>query len=453
MIDVTNVIQNSHITTVVEAFYKLLKISGSIKTLLLGGKEIGKHLSLDFCQALGENKTIEHLNIDFPDTGSSSSSIQTTSSVLQYLAKACAMNKRKNGSLSYLSMRNSNMSGTYLNQYFLKCFRISEKDHEEWYGEKKVAAEMKHDQLDRKLHFGLKHLDFSSCYYGASRFKVKNFEILNDPKWPELIQFIGETDLPVLNFRQSAINVHNIEEITCAIGKNPVSPCNKLRVLNLAKNSITQQGAKLLAPALEVNKSIEFLDVSQNALGVYGVVLIARALQKNSTLKGLNLFKNTLDVDGARALREMLKVNSTIEFLDIGHNRIRSKGLEAISEGILEAKDSKLKTLGLRMNFINDDGFQRFFDEVILSGMSKIDSLFINQNNLTDFKAIRLQKALTDQNMKIYVDSFEKLFRQSEDRMKRTIWFGPIAPGNYESAVARLNMIKQFNIAKTGLFK
>ena len=303
------------------------------------------------------------------------------------------------------------------------------------------------------MHFGLKHLDFSSCYYGASRFKVKNFEILNDPKWPELIQFIGETDLPVLNFRQSAINVHNIEEITCAIGKNPVSPCSKLQVLNLAKNSITQQGAKLLAPALEVNKSIEFLDVSQNALGVYGVVLIARALQKNSTLKGLNLFKNTLDVDGARALREMLKVNSTIEFLDIGHNRIRSKGLEAISEGILEAKDSKLKTLGLRMNFINDDGFQRFFDEVILSGMSKIDSLFINQNNLTDFKAIRLQKALTDQNMKIYVDSFEKLFRQSEDRMKRTIWFGPIAPGNYESAVARLNMIKQFNIAKTGLFK
>jgi hypothetical protein len=170
--------------------------------------------------------------------------------------------------------------------------------------------------------------------------------------------------------------------------------------------------------------------------------LICKALQKNSTLKGLNLFKNTLDVDGARALRDMLKVNSTIEFLDIGHNRIRSKGLEAISEGILESKDCKLKTLGLRMNFINDDGFSRFFDEVILSGMSKIENLYITQNNISDFKALRLQKALTEQKMKIYIDQFEKLYHQSDDRMKRTLWFGPISPGNYEQGVQRLNMIK-----------
>jgi hypothetical protein len=69
------------------------------------------------------------------------------------------------------------------------------------------------------------------------------------------------------------------------------------------------------------------------------------------------LFKNTIDVDGARAVRDLLKVNSKLEFLDIGHNRIRSKGLEAIAEGIIGAKESKLTSLGLRLNFINDDGF------------------------------------------------------------------------------------------------
>ena len=115
---------------------------------------------------------------------------------------------------------------------------------------------MTHDQLVKKLHFGLKHLDISSMYYGASSFKVKNYEILNDPTWPELVKFIGNTDLPVLNLRQSGINSTNVEVITCAIGKNPVSACNNLQVLNLAKNMITQQGAKLLAPALEANKSI-----------------------------------------------------------------------------------------------------------------------------------------------------------------------------------------------------
>jgi hypothetical protein len=53
-------------TTVVEAFYKLIKISGSIKTLLLGGSNIARHLSKDFFMALGESKTMENLNIDLP---------------------------------------------------------------------------------------------------------------------------------------------------------------------------------------------------------------------------------------------------------------------------------------------------------------------------------------------------------------------------------------------------
>lgn len=116
---------------------------------------------------------------------------------------------------------------------------------------------------------------------------------------------------------------------------------------------------------------------------VYGVTMIAKSLEKNSVLKGLNLFKNNFDVDGARALRELLKVNSSIEFLDIGHNRIRQKGLEAISNGIQGASNSNLKTLGLRLNFINDDGFKSFFDDVVFSGISKLENLYIRENNLS----------------------------------------------------------------------
>lgn len=181
--------------------------------------------------------------------------------------------------------------------------------------------------------------------------------------------------------------------------------------------------------------------------------MVARALQKNSTVKGLNVFKNTIDVDGARALRDMLKVNKTIEFLDIGHNRIRSKGLEAITEGILEGVTSSVKSLGLRMNFINDDGLARFFDEVIFSGMSQIQNLYITQNNLTDYKAQNLSQTLQNQEIKVYVDQFEKLLYQKDDKMARTLWFGPLAPGYFENAVTRVNMIKQFRVSKTGLFK
>jgi hypothetical protein len=88
-------------------------------------------------------------------------------------------------------------------------------------------------------------------------------------------------------------------------------------------------------------------------------------------------------VDGARALRELLKVNSTIEFLDIGHNRIRQKGLESIASGIQDSTNSNLKTLGLRLNFINDDGFKSFFEDVVFSNISKLENLYIRENNMS----------------------------------------------------------------------
>ena len=184
--------------------------------------------------------------------------------------------------------------------------------------------------------------------------------------------------------------------------------------------------------------------MSQNNLGVYGTFLLTNALKKNKTLKGLNLFKNTIDVDGARAVRELLKVNSTIEFLDLGHNRIREKGLEAITEGIQASKDCKLKTLGLRMNFINDDGFTRFFDESIFSGMSKIENLYIRQNNLTEYKAKKIQEKLRENKLDIFVDSFEKSMYISEERMERTAFVG------LDNAAAQSNRImeSQFGLIK-----
>jgi len=111
---------------------------------------------------------------------------------------------------------------------------------------------------------------------------------------------------------------------------------------------------------------------------VYGVTLISKALEKNTCVTGLNLFKNNFDVDGCRALRELLKVNKNLEFLDIGHNRIRTKGIEEIGLGLKGAANSKLQTLGLRMNFLNDESVSKFFDEIILTGISKISKLFVS---------------------------------------------------------------------------
>ena len=120
------------------------------------------------------------------------------------------------------------------------------------------------------------------------------------------------------------------------------------------------------------------LDLSQCGLGVAGTVTVALALHNNKTLKHLNLYRNKVDVDGARALRELLKVNSTLEFLDVGYNRLREKGIKAITDGIVENPTSNIQHLGLRFNFIRDDGFGYLFDTAIYpEGKSQISHLYL----------------------------------------------------------------------------
>jgi Ran GTPase-activating protein (RanGAP) involved in mRNA processing and transport len=47
-----------------ENLYKLVKISGSLETLILRNTYINNLLKEEFFMALGENKTLQYLNID-----------------------------------------------------------------------------------------------------------------------------------------------------------------------------------------------------------------------------------------------------------------------------------------------------------------------------------------------------------------------------------------------------
>jgi len=88
-----------HSSDTAEAIYKLVKISGSLETLILHNTQINNMLKEEFFIALGENKTLPHLNLN--------STTYTTQAVLQLLGKAAAMNKKKNGNLKYLSLVNA----------------------------------------------------------------------------------------------------------------------------------------------------------------------------------------------------------------------------------------------------------------------------------------------------------------------------------------------------------
>lgn len=128
---------------VAEALYKLLKISGSITNLLLGGTQILPKLTKDFFVALGESKTIETLKHDFDSAYELKANV--SSSIAQMLARSVAYNKYKNGSLKSLSLMRC-FWGNF--DQFLVNLYISDYDHELIYGDAKVANEMEKGQLE-----------------------------------------------------------------------------------------------------------------------------------------------------------------------------------------------------------------------------------------------------------------------------------------------------------------
>jgi len=83
--------------TMVEAFYKLLKISGSIESLLLSNTTFCNKISKDFYEALGQNKTLKHLICDHKERINKLNPVK--------LFQSIAMNKYKNGSLTHVSLK------------------------------------------------------------------------------------------------------------------------------------------------------------------------------------------------------------------------------------------------------------------------------------------------------------------------------------------------------------
>jgi hypothetical protein len=106
----------------------------------LEGTSFINEISDDFSIALGENKTLEYLNV------SRSNQTSSLNTQLKRLCKGIAFNAMKNGSLSHVIARNCLCFNTYdAWQSVYESFALSEKDHEVAYGEQKVAAEMKNE--------------------------------------------------------------------------------------------------------------------------------------------------------------------------------------------------------------------------------------------------------------------------------------------------------------------
>ena len=415
-IDLTNcLVSNSN--SICETIYKLVKISGSIEHLILNKSSCISGLTKDFWKALGENKTIKSLHID--------TTIKYSNDFANKLGKAVAMNARKKGMLETLSCKDGFTQST-LDSFISKLY-ISEQDHEYWYGDNNTATKMAGNDLEKEIHCNLTHFNIEGCpiqfYSSISEIKKRN-----KPNWPNLVKLFS-TSISHFNLAKSTVNTkRNMELITTCI-ENPIGK-TKVSYLNLSGNHINKEGAKIFCEALKKQFTIKHLDLSGNKLGVSGCQAIAKALLNNTSITYLNLYSNQMDVDGARVLKETLLVNDTLEYIDIGSNRLRDKGILAIAEGIRGNKSCAIQGIGIRYNFVSDDGAERFFNSILEE--TKINKVFIKNNYLSDPFITILNKKVKSLDHPLYIDACQKIYSLDEEkdqaRLDKSIWISPISP-------------------------
>ena len=95
------------------------------------------------------------------------------------------------------------------------------------------------------------------------------------------------------------------------------SPATQLSHLQLDGCQITSLGVKILAGALQTNRSLTHLSISHSSI-LWSATALAVALQLNRTLTHLDLNNNKIsDTEAIQVAQTLLDKRNTLDFLNL----------------------------------------------------------------------------------------------------------------------------------------
>ena len=230
--------------------------------------------------------------------------------------------------------------------------------------------------------------------YNYSRLSYLPYSILNRIKAMTLYNSIKEEISELDCISDKLINLHEVY-LKCRFHKiNIVTPflshLKTLKILNLWRNNISDDGASEMATTLLVNKSLEELNIKCNRITHRGASALAEGLQGNKTLNILNLGCNKIGDDGASEIAKALLVNQSLEELNIEYNFITDRGASALAECL--QKDKTPKILNLGANDIGDDGASEIAKALLVN--QTLEELHMEYNSITGRGAYALAEGV-----------------------------------------------------------
>ena len=152
----------------------------------------------------------------------------------------------------------------------------------------------------------------------------------------------------------------------CRLGDNEASLATELAAalrlnttlvsLDLAWNSLGEDGWRVIAEALRVKTTLCSLKLDHNDIGVQTMRVLAEVLRVNSTITSLDLSNNHLREEGGRHLAETLRINTTLVSLKLDYNELEDEGGRAIADAL--RCNTTLSSLGLRVNQLGEQTAQ-----------------------------------------------------------------------------------------------
>ena len=159
---------NGGFPQIIESLYKLLRISGSLETMIMSNSAtLNPNLNKEFFVSLGEIKTLKVLDLSYSGI--------FTDDLLNMLGKSIAFNAKKGGSLEVLNIEGcvSSYQGV---ANLSKSLNISEADHEEWYGDSHKVSKMSGNDFQKKYYNNLSILNFANGGSLRSNFNLVSWK-------------------------------------------------------------------------------------------------------------------------------------------------------------------------------------------------------------------------------------------------------------------------------------
>jgi Ran GTPase-activating protein (RanGAP) involved in mRNA processing and transport len=148
--------------------------------------------------------------------------------------------------------------------------------------------------------------------------------------------------------------------------------------LDLCKQNLGIEGAKLIVNALKDNTCVKHLLLGTNKIGNEGAKMLSQVIQQNHALETLYLGCNHIEAEGAIAICEALEANTDIKSVWFKRNPIGKKSVPALIQ--LLKKNKNIATLDL-VNTCLEDGFLDLFDYFMEN--TTVERLYLSGNYLT----------------------------------------------------------------------